>query len=1032
MKLTRGRFRVLLHLENHNDSITLDDSESVSYELCQKGIAEAVNLSRSRCSEILGDLIEKGLLKENVRRVVGLKRRRKVYSLTTKGLEKAKKIREKLAKEKVFLKKESSEFEVELRNVDSYMNSQHGFITVLNKISDERVMDLTQEGEQKKEKFVGRNHERKFLLKKLNQLKNDGLQTILIKGKAGIGKTRLVNEFKRKVVSEGFEFLSGKGHYDSSEPYLPFKEAFKAYNKGDGNILGSLELLEGDTEAKNKNQNFKEIEHKRDLIFSKTLTNVKELAQNRPMVIFIDDLQWVDRATLMFFHYFSDRLDDVPILLIAALRDQIISQDDFVVEVLTRMRRENLFEELELGPLKWEDVKEIAQGLIGTIDVPNDFVQLVYDTSEGNPLFLKEIIRQMLDDGIVDPNNNEYPTKKRDIELPIVVGDIIERRIKRLNQKDLRVLRLGSVIGEEIQFSLLQSVIDMEPFNLLESADILTGTGVWEDEPEEDIFYFSHGLVRKFVYENIPNSLRKNLHNRVAKSMEKEFEDNLEKYYTDLGFHYKRTDEFLEGFEYYQKAGEEAEGVYAHEDALEMYKKALELVKKGNLGEKKRWKTFEKLGDVYKTLGNYEASLEHYKKIRHDKIKSKWTQRIYRKIACVYQRKGEFHKAIENVKKGLTKQCEENIEICRLLYRKGFAEMRQGKYEQAEKDFLKSLNIGENFDNDREHAELHQGLGTVYTYKGEYKEAINHLKTALERWESIGDIEGESSSLNYLGVVYLNKGDLDKALEYYEKSLELRRKVDDKKDISTSLNNLGTIYSKKGDVKKALNYYQRSHEIREEIGDKRGIAVSLLNIGGIYLKEGDLSLALKKHNECLEICEEIKFKRGTATGLANIGTIYLQRNNYDEAKEKYVRSLELCNEMGYKQLKPYVLNGLAEIYIQENDIEKALEKSKEAKKISKKIESREKEGISNRVLGMAYRAKEEWDKAKKKFEKGREILEDIGEKRELAELLFQYALLWKDMEEDKKKKDYMTKALSMFEEMGMELWIEKCKDELEE
>ncbi|MFW5898767.1 MAG: AAA family ATPase, partial [Candidatus Saliniplasma sp.] len=166
------------------------------------------------------------MIKEDIHRVVGLKRRRKVYSLTPKGLERAREIRKQLENEKVILKKDSSEHEVELGKIDSYIDSQNPLLLALNNINDERVINLTQKEIQKKEDvFVGRKDEIEFLLKKLNHLKNNNSLAILIKGKAGIGKTRLVNEFKHKAIPAGFEFLMGKGHYDSSEPYLPFKEA---------------------------------------------------------------------------------------------------------------------------------------------------------------------------------------------------------------------------------------------------------------------------------------------------------------------------------------------------------------------------------------------------------------------------------------------------------------------------------------------------------------------------------------------------------------------------------------------------------------------------------------------------------------------------------------------------------------------------------------------------------------------------------------------------------------------------------------
>lgn len=997
------------------------------FSFCQKGIAEAVDLSRNRTSKLLRELIEEDLIEVNSSYVKGSKRRRKVYSLTPKGEKKANNIRKKIEEKKVRVKTKSNECETELKNIDSYINSHNPLLKALNNLNENEVIDLTQSEKDTEEIFTGRKDELQFLQNRLEMVKNNGSLTILIKGKAGIGKTRLVNKFKHHALTEGFDFLTGKGHYDTSEPYLPFKEAFKKIQKSDKNRPMKFSYTGAKKDERGVEEEAKTIQN---LIFSETTENIRSLAEENPIVIFIDDLQWADKDSLMLFHYLTEKLEDVPVLFISAYRAEDITRDDFLNEVLKRMSKDDLYDELELQPLSWENTKEIAQALIGRIDIPDDFIHIIHETSEGNPLFSKEFLKQMLEDDTVDPNKGKYPSKKDDIELPEVVDDIIGRRIERLDQEHLKVLQTGSIIGEQVPFPLLDFVTGMDTLDLLESIDILTGTGFWNDRSDEDTFHFTHGLIQLSVYESIPGPLRKELHNEVAESIKEVFEDKIEEYYSDIAFHYKLAKEFSKGFEYYRKAGDKAERVYAHEVALEMYKEALELAKKADLNEEKRWDIVEKIGDINKTIGNYDISLEYYEKIPRNKIEPKYKQRIYRKIASVYERKGEFNKAIEAVERGLAEKDGENIENCRLLSRKGFSEMRQGKYDQAERDFLNALDICENFHNGREYADIHHGLGTVYLNTGEFNQSINHLKTALEEWEKIDDLDGKSSSLNSLGNVHLKKGDFHKALENYERSLELRKKIGDKRQISACLNNIATILSKKGEFEKSIEHYRRSHEIWQEIGDQQGIATTYINMGEHYLKKGELDPALENLKKSLEISENIDYIEGVAASLTNLGDIFLRKRELDEARENYQKGLELSRDMEYQQLIPHLLSGLVEIYLQESEFEKALEKGEKALKKSKNIEAKEEEGISHRILGMGYREKKEWDKAKKEFEEGKKILKDVGDKKELAVLLFDYALLWKDMDKDEKKREYLNKALSMFEEMKRGFWIKKCKKEL--
>ncbi|MFW5946720.1 MAG: tetratricopeptide repeat protein [Candidatus Natronoplasma sp.] len=1026
MVLTRGRDRILLHLEAEKDFTEIEEHGEVPYSLCQKGIAESIDLSRNRTSEIISDLAEAGLVKEDVYRVVGLKRRRKVYSLTSEGYKRAKNLRSEVEDEKVKVITKSSEAEVKLKNVDSYISSREPLLVALKKMDESKVIDLTESEKEGSDVFAGRIEEMKLLKRKLAEVRDNGSSTLFVRGNAGIGKTRIINEFKERALSEGFKFYSGKGLYEKSESYLPFIVAFEELNKSDE--APSLPLF-GNDRGENTSIERGIDEENREMIFHETTEILRSLSEKSPMVIFIDDLQWADKASLMLLHHFSERLTDAPVLFIGAYRPEDVDDQDFLKELLQRMNRENLYDQIELGPLRWEHTKEIIQGHLGRLSVPDEFVELVYETSEGNPLFSEELVKQMREEGVLDPDKNRFPSKTDGVELPKVVSDIIESRIKRLDRKNLKVLRIGSVIGEDIPFSLLNSMTHMDSFELLEYVDILTGLGIWQSEPEEDVFSFGHGLIHDAVYHNIPKQMRKELHSRVAESTQEVFEDKIENHYSDIGYHYKRAEEFSKASEFYRRAGEKAESIYAHENAVEMFEEALELAERSYLQEE-NWYILEKLGDVHKTIGEYNTSLEYYEKIPKEKADSEHQQRIYRKKASIYEREGDFDKSVETIEEGLSEKYDESIESCRLLYKKGGAEVRQGMYDRAKDDFLNALDIWKSFGGDREYAMIEQGLGNVYLYKGEYEESLEHLEKALETWRSLGDREGESATLNSLGIVNLNKGNLDLSLEYYKKSLDIRKKRGDKRDIHSTLNNIGTIYLKKGDMEKAIEHYQESLDIWEKIGDKQGIVISLINMGEYHLKQGDYESSLEKQERSLEISEEINFKKGKAASLSNMGKIYFLKGNIDRSKENFERSLNVCREIGYRSLLPNPLRGLAEVFLSDRDYERALEMVEEGLEISSEVGLKTEEGICHRIMGKIYSGMGDIDHARKSFEKSKEILEEVGDKKELAELLYHYSLMLKAESEIERGERFLERSRRIFGEMGMDRWVEKCEDEM--
>lgn len=1029
MRTNKGKYRVLLHLEKKRYLDELKEPKEVPYGLCQNGIADSVDLSRSRVSEIIKDLIDENLIEENISRVKGLKRRRKVYSLTSNGYKKAEELREEIVDKKITVKTGSSQETIKLQDINSYIESETPLISALNEIDDSNTIDLTSKKISDDENFVGREKEKRYLNESLEEVKKDRPLTILIKGNAGVGKTKLVYKFKRTVQSEGLNFLVGKGYHNFSRPYLSFEEAFKPYLDDEEHM--PLEFSDKAIKEKGKRKMSPgKRESNRDLIFSATLENIRYMAEKQAMVIFIDDFQWIDRASLMLFYYLTENLEDAPVLLLGAYRPEDIRSDGFVEDVIQRMRRKNLVEELKVKPFEFKATKNIIRMIIEKENIPDDFVSLIHETSEGNPLFCEELVKELLVEEMIDPDKERYPTEKDEINIPSVVNEIIERRIKRLNKDDLRVLRIGSVIGEDIQFSLLHSITGIDGFDLLESTDILTGIGLWQSEPNEDVFHFDHGLVHMTVYENIPESLRKNMHKTVAENIENIYSENLDDYYFNIGYHYEKAEEYSEAFNYYLKAGEKAKEIYAHEDAIEIYKRAIDLSKECQIDPEERAKTLEDLADIHKTIGRYDEALNFYEKVLDEKLDDRYISKIYRKIAMIYNKKGFFDKSLDYLNMGLEEDEEVNIETCRIQYLKGWTCMKKGLYESAEKNIKEALKIiGKDRKNKKELADIYHALGIINYHKDRYHLSLKYLEKGLAIRNETENIQGQASSLVSIANVYLNIGQVNEALENFEKSLKIFKKIGDKSHMSTALNNIGNLYIKKGRLEKAYSHYEKSYEIVKEIDDERGKNISLNNLGNYYLIKGELEKAKKHYKNSLKLSENKNFKYGLSLGYLNMGSYYKYINQIEKSKSYYEKSIDLCREIENKNAMIHGLLDLSEILVKE-DKKEAQKMAEEALEISDEIGAKAEKGICHRTLGIVYRHFKEWNKSKMEFKKGKKILNEISHKIDLAKLIFQFALLWKDMGENKKWRNQIKKARKMFEDIGMELWIEKCDKEL--
>ncbi|MEF8873368.1 MAG: tetratricopeptide repeat protein [Candidatus Thermoplasmatota archaeon] len=1066
--------KIILHLASQKGD---REASEVSSRITQQGIAERIGTDIPYTNRILKDLLSEGIVQCETKHVVGLKRRRKVYFLTSKGQREARDIKERLEEESVTVRTDEGEDEIKLCDIDRYFEAREPLLQGLN-LLDDGVIDLAQTGESEEDIFADREDEMDRLKGFMEKVKEEGCSAVFVSGEAGIGKTHLVMELKKYAVKQDFEFLAGRAYHESSEPYLLFKEAFQKYTseeldeETDGEAIGgsmSFAAMPKGPEVTNQQS----LDSSRFSAWFKITEDVKDIASNHPLMIFLDDLQWADQATLQLLHYMTGNLDDSPVLFIGTYRPEDIQEGHPLKEVIYTLSREDILNEIELDRLDWRATKQIVSGLVGQQDVPDEFVKLVHRTTDGNPLFIRECIKQMLDDGSIDVRRSEYPTSAEEVKIPKMINDVIKRRVERLDDDTEMIIKKASVIGDSIPYALLRDILDIEEIDMLEHVDILLDSGLWYEDPGEEIFSFSHSLIHKVVYNEISEVMKPGLHRAVAESIGRIYEDVLEERYSDLGYHYRRGDDIGKAVKYYYKAGKEAEKVYAHEDAAKMFTRALGCLDEGDAeeAEVRRLTILEELGDVYSILGKYEKAIEMFQEeeelAEQDEVKA----RSMRKMAKVFKQKGEAEKSLEISEKGLKLTGESDIERCRLLNYKGWALMRlgapkkavelfeeekdladrigekeekaqalhdfgsacirQGEYESAERYIQEAIDTREDIDDKEGLAISYNNIGILYNNKGELDKALEYHQLSLDIRKDIGDKHGIGVSLNNIGIIYEDKGELDKALEYQERSLDIKKKMGDKRGTAASLNNLGIFYTDKGDLDKALDYHQRSLDLKKEIGDKRGTAASLNNIGIIYMDKGDLDKALEYQERSLDINQDMGDEHGLASTFNSMGDVYKEKGELDKALEKHKRALELGRKIGLKQAEVVSLFGLIETRIKKGLVEKAREDAEEAVQIAENLGSKLEEGMSHIVLAMAYREEEEWGDAEDEFKEAIDILKEIENKKKLSKAHYEFGSLWAARGEKDRAVEHLEKSLSMYEEMGMELGVKKTKELLD-
>ncbi|MFO7992495.1 MAG: tetratricopeptide repeat protein [Thermoplasmata archaeon] len=1058
--------RILLHLKHYQ---RYRDESRVPYEVCQPGIADALGVSRPYLSKEIRKLTGdgEGVLKEEVRRVKGVKRKRKVYFLSREGIREEKVVRDRLENQEITLKTDNSTKKIKLGDVADYIKGKEPILTSLRRMDDNGVLDISKDVKEEEDLFVGRKKELEELKKKFNAVQTTGASVVYISGEAGIGKTRLVSEFKSKVLKEGVEFLSGRCYFESSDPYLPFKKAFQTLMDADklDENTSHMSLV---SPAGPKIHDKKMFDAQRKATFFETTKVVEGIANKDRLIIFLDDIHWIDNASLQLLHYMAHNLRKSPVLFICTYRPEDAEKHDLFNDVKQRMSRERLHEEIELDPLDWEKTKNIVQNTLSVEDIPVDFVDIVHDMSQGNPLFIKEFTKNLISEGIVDPRTNKYPKSRSEIKLPKIINSIIDRRLYILEDKTKKVLQIGSVIGEEVPFELLKRSSGMDELDLLDQIDILLGTKLWTEDPLEEHFKFSHALFQKVAYDEMAEIKKKKLHSMVAENIVDIYEDGLEGWYSDLAYHYHRAEKMEKAVEYYLSAAEYAESVYAHEDAIEMYERVMDIAEDMEEEDVEEVEVLERLSDTNKILGDYTRCRRYLERAMVKTTKPEDQQRMYRKISETYEKQGDFDKTLHFVEKGLALVDDVNPERCKLLEVKGWVRMQLGEQERAEEIFKEEMKMAERMDSDRILSDALHNLGTIEIRTGDYDAASEYLNDSIEIKERIDYKRGLAKSLNNLGIIHLYMGDLDSALEAYTRSLKIEEEIGEKDYIAGLLANLGNLYYLKADLDKAKDNYQRSYEMFEKIGDKRGLVLTMNNLGLISQIRGDLEGAMEKHQRSYEVSKNIGDKQISALSITSTGNVYALRGDFDKAISLHEEAYDMFESMGDKKGAATVQAHLGEVYLEMRELERSIDCFEKA--LTTYNELREKIEIINVIsllaeaLVYSKRLDEAADKAEEALEMSLElntpfgeissryaygiVLRETGDTQEaldefqealrLAEkenkvldkskTIYQSALLHKERGDLESAEKYAQEAKDLFEDIGMKTYSERCKE----
>jgi DNA-binding CsgD family transcriptional regulator len=449
-------------------------------------------------------------------------------------------------------------------------------------------------------RLVGRERELALLRHCFALAQGGRGQAVSIIGDAGLGKSRLLYEFRQALTPADCIWLDGRCHsYGAALAYLPIMELLKQYFRIDvsdrdedirrkvhsglaqlGNALEVtapylLHLLAVETGGDMLAGVAPEaVKHR---TFETLQGLVSTSATHRPLVLAIEDIHWADVTSIECLTFLLESLAGSRVLLVCTYRPDFASL----------WSGKSYHSVITLPPLAPTEGRQMLTALLGTAHIQDELVALVLDRADGVPFFLEELVQTLQETGAIEPHEGQWRLTAQATALPVpdTVEEVLMARIDRLSEEAKNVLQIGAVIGREVSGELLREIAGLPEWQLtahlaaLTRAELLYARGL----PPQTTYLFKHALTQEVAYRSLLTAQRQVLHHRVAVTLETLFPDRLEEYYGQLAHHFyeaAQEDAVARAVEYAIRAGERYMALPAYAEAVRFYQMALQALER--------------------------------------------------------------------------------------------------------------------------------------------------------------------------------------------------------------------------------------------------------------------------------------------------------------------------------------------------------------------------------------------------------------------------------------------------------------------
>jgi len=757
--------------------------------------------------------------------------------------------------------------------------------------------------------FLGRERELELLIDGLDRAKSGRGQAFSIMGEAGVGKSRLLYEFRKAIANEDVTFVEGRClSYSTNVAYHPIIDLLKAtyeIHEGDGDdrirdrvkkglkemgvdeastlpfVLELLSVKDSEIDALNLSP-----EARKDRTLEALKKIVLKASEMRPLVVAVEDLHWVDKSSEEAFKDMLDAISGAQLLLIFTYRPEFVHT----------WGGKSYHNQVNLNRLSNRETLAMAAYILGTEIMGEDLEELILNKTEGIPFFVEEFMKSLKDLGMIEWKDSGYYLAKdiQEIEIPSTIQEVIMARVDSLPDGAKSVLQIGSAIGREFSCELIKRVTgiptpEMTPhLSVLRDSELLYERGIFP----QATYIFRHSLTQEVAYDSLLQKKKQEIHERIGQAIEELYSDRIEEFLEIIAYHYSKSENNEKAYHYLKLSGEKATRSNSPWEAFRFYKAAI---------------------DALNVLPDNEQRKRRSIEVRLSMVPS--VDRLgYPEDTLAILEEGER----------LCREVGDEMSLARLESTIGLAYSLEGNTVQARKYNETAFQAAEGTDDIELIAQTGYLLCSLYVVEGLYSgiakvapQVIARLESSQREAEINSTTQGNVYSilLAHYGQAIGFQGDFKQGAALCEKGLSFALQLNDLVSLSYIEFFSGSLFVIKGDSQRSAEHLESAIRYCEETQDYFLLGLVWVFLGAAYHQLGELEIATKYIEKGLKIYQDMGMPDLLSHATYGfLGIVHTDEGNLEAARSYIDKSLKGAQDCGARLWEAWWRVWLARAY----------------------------------------------------------------------------------------------------------------------